>query len=132
MKLIFDTHVLIWWFLAPDKLPSKFEAHISKVEKRNEQIGVSIISFWESGLLANLNRLHLTTSIHQWFEKLSREPLLEVLPLSGAVILESLSLGNKFPKDPADRFIAATARVYGLKLLTSDEAIRKSGQVVTL
>jgi len=130
MKFLLDTHVLIWWYLSPDRLSSEYEALITGVEKKGDQVGVSIISLWESGLLAKINRLQLNASIHQWFEKMAQESLIDILPLSVDVVLESLLLAEEFPKDPADRFIVATARVHGLKLLTQDEKIRKSGQVL--
>ena len=53
-----------------------------------------------------------------------------VLPLNGAVILESSRLGIAFPKDPADQLIVATARHHGMQLMTVDEGIIKSGKVL--
>jgi PIN domain nuclease of toxin-antitoxin system len=55
-----------------------------------------------------------------------------VLPLSVDVAIESEQLGRSFPIDPADRPIAATARVHDLTLITADRPIRKSGAVRTL
>jgi PIN domain nuclease of toxin-antitoxin system len=55
-----------------------------------------------------------------------------VLPLTVDVAIESEQLGDSFPPDPADRLIAATARVHDLTLITSDRSIRKSGAVRTL
>ena len=45
------------------------------------------------------------------------------------VAAESARLGRDFPKDPADRIIAATARCHGLRLMTADENIRRWGKV---
>jgi hypothetical protein len=55
-----------------------------------------------------------------------------VLPLTVDVAIESEQFGDSFPPDPADRLVAATARVYNLTLITSDRSIRKSGAVRTL
>jgi PIN domain nuclease of toxin-antitoxin system len=52
-----------------------------------------------------------------------------VLPIDSAVAERSMTFSPNFPKDPADRIIAATALVHGLTLVTADEAIRKSGEV---
>jgi PIN domain nuclease of toxin-antitoxin system len=54
------------------------------------------------------------------------------MPLSVDVAIESEHLGDAFPPDPADRLIAATARVHDLTLVTSDRPIRRSGAVRTL
>jgi predicted nucleic acid-binding protein len=48
------------------------------------------------------------------------------------VAIESEQLGAAFTSDPADGLIAATARVLGLTLITSDRGIRKSGAVRTV
>ena len=67
-----------------------------------------------------------------WLRTAASLPHLEVLPLTVDVAIESEQLGESFPPDTADRLIAATARVHGLTLITSDEAIRRSGAVRTL
>jgi hypothetical protein len=58
--------------------------------------------------------------------------VLAVLPLIVDVAIESEQLGHSFPPDPADRLIAATARVHNLTLITSNRPTRKSAAVRTL
>ncbi|MFZ5468955.1 MAG: PIN domain-containing protein [Myxococcota bacterium] len=48
------------------------------------------------------------------------------------IAVDSEQFSSRFPKDPADRLIGATARVHGLTLLTRDENIRRSREVATL
>ena len=67
-----------------------------------------------------------------WLRAAASSPLLQVLPLTVDVAIESEQLGESFPPDPADRLIVATARVHDLTLITSDRPIRKSGAVRTL
>jgi PIN domain nuclease of toxin-antitoxin system len=55
-----------------------------------------------------------------------------LLPLSAAVATTGASFPDPFPRDPADRIIAATAIVEGVPLVTADEAIRNSGVVKTI
>ncbi len=57
------------------------------------------------------------------------EALFVVLPITGAVAELSVSFSDKYPRNPMDRLIGATALVYGLSLVTKDEAIRESGEV---
>jgi PIN domain nuclease of toxin-antitoxin system len=52
--------------------------------------------------------------------------------ITPAVAAESAALPDDFPRDPADRVIAATARVLGATLLTRDRAILHSGAVRVL
>jgi PIN domain nuclease of toxin-antitoxin system len=67
-----------------------------------------------------------------WLRNAAALSELEILPLTVDVAIESEHLGSEFPADPADRVIAATARVHGLTLITADKAIRKSRVVRTL
>jgi PIN domain nuclease of toxin-antitoxin system len=67
-----------------------------------------------------------------WLRTAATSPRIEVLPLTVDVAIESGALGDAFPADPADRLIAATARVHDLVLITSDIPIRKARAVRTL
>jgi PIN domain nuclease of toxin-antitoxin system len=52
-----------------------------------------------------------------------------VIPLSARIAVESTRLDARFPSDPVDQIIAATARCHALSLLTADERIIGSGIV---
>jgi PIN domain nuclease of toxin-antitoxin system len=67
-----------------------------------------------------------------WLRNAAARPELELLPLTVDVAIESEHLGDAVSADPADRLIAATARIHGLTLITIDKAIQKSGAVRTL
>jgi PIN domain nuclease of toxin-antitoxin system len=67
-----------------------------------------------------------------WLRAAASSAQLEVLPLTVDVAIESEQLAEGFPPDPADRLIAATARVHDLTLITSDRAIRASRDVRAL
>jgi PIN domain nuclease of toxin-antitoxin system len=67
-----------------------------------------------------------------WLRAAASSPQVEVVPLTVGVAIESEQLGASFPPDPADRLIAATARVHDLTLITSDRPMRKSGALRTL
>ena len=67
-----------------------------------------------------------------WLRTAALSPYIEVLPLTVDVAIESEQLGRSFPADPADRLIAATARVHDVTLITADRLVRKSGAVRTL
>jgi PIN domain nuclease of toxin-antitoxin system len=67
-----------------------------------------------------------------WLRTAASSPDLEVLPLTVDVAIDSEHLGASFPQDPADRLIAATARVHDLTLITADRPIRRSAAVRTL
>ncbi len=62
----------------------------------------------------------------------SIEKLFLVLPINAAIAERSTQFSSRFPKDPSDRIIAATALVHGMPLVTADVQIRASGEVPTI
>ena len=125
----YDTHVLVWWYLDSPELPQPFRAALERLEKDGERAGVCSISLWEIAKLVERGRLQLTLTVDELLEQIEAGALFQVLPLTGRVAAESTRLGPSFNKDPADQLIAATARCYGLRLMTCDEAVRRSNAV---
>ena len=116
MSLLLDTHVWLWTLLDPGKLSSQARALLVSTET---DLHLSPISLWETLLLAERGRLRLQPDGPNWLRKaLAESPVVETaLTAEVAVASRALSLAHQ---DPADRFIAATAAVFNLKLVTSD------------
>jgi len=129
VKYLLDTHILLWWFENNSKLSKKYSLFLEQVEKTEQSVGVSIISFWEIAKAIQNGRMKLDFSPEQWFEEIEEHPLIEVFPLTSRIILDSTRLGPTFHKDPGDQLIAATARCHELRLMTLDDRIIKSGIV---
>jgi PIN domain nuclease of toxin-antitoxin system len=129
MRLLLDTHVLVWWLADDPRLSPAQARAIAHAQDTGERLGVSAISFWEMAKLVEYGKIRLLRSIDQLFDELDNHPQIGVLPLSSRVSLESTRLGPRFHRDRADQIIAATCRVYGLRLVTSDERIQGSGTV---
>ena len=99
------------------------------------ELGIAAISLKEAAWHLARGRIVIDSKFGAWplwLRTAAASSRLEVVPLTADVAIESEQLGNDFPADPADRLIAATARVHGLTLVTADERIRKSGAVRTL
>lgn len=117
MKLLLDTHILLWARLSPELLP---DAVSDALEDEDNELWYSPISVWEMLVLAEKKRLKLKGDPSRWVE-LAVEGLQEA-PLNLHVAVESRRI--KLPhKDPGDRFIAATALVYDLVLATVDREL---------
>lgn len=116
MSLLLDTHVWLWTLLDPGRLSSQARALLASPEA---DLHLSPISLWETLLLAERGRLRLQPDGPNWLRKaLSKSPVVETaLTAEVAVASRALSLAHQ---DPADRFIAATAAVFDLKLVSSD------------
>jgi PIN domain nuclease of toxin-antitoxin system len=117
MKLLLDTHILVWARLSPELLP---DAVSEALEDEDNELWYSPISVWEVLLLAEKKRLRIKADPYRWVERVVEG--LQEAPLNLHVALESRRI--KLPhKDPGDRFIAATALVYDLVLATVDREL---------
>ncbi len=130
MKYLLDTSVWIWSLDAPEKLP----AQVKKIlhDEANLPFGLSAISPWEIIKKESKGLLHLSIPIGQWVKSATRNPFIEVLPLSIDISLESSHLPGEFHRDPADQIITATARVHNLTLISSDGRILEYDHVRAL
>ena len=88
------------------------------------------MSLLEIAMLAGGEKALVKLPLEDFFRDLSSNPVFRVLPLSYEVALEAAALGVL--RDPADRAIAATARVHRLRLVTSDQRIIESKLVPVL
>jgi PIN domain nuclease of toxin-antitoxin system len=134
VKYVLDTQAWIWSVLDHPRLSRRARTALGAVAAQ-ERVGIAAISLKEAALHLAHGRIVAGEGFPSWplwLRKAAQSPQLEVLPLTVDVAIESEQLGDSFPLDPADRLIAATARVHDLTLITSDRPIRKSGAVRTL
>jgi PIN domain nuclease of toxin-antitoxin system len=118
MKLLIDTHLLLWAAAMPEKLPKK--ARIL-MEAQENMLFFSAASIWEVVIKNSLGRSDFKADA-----RLLRRGLLDngynELPVSSehAVAIESLP---DLHKDPFDRVLIAQAQVEGILLLTCDAVV---------
>lgn len=126
--LLLDTHVWWWYLLGSDRLPRGIRQKLDVVD---DAVWLSPISVWELGMLAARGRVEIRGEYRAWLrEALSRMPLHEAY-LTTEVALKSREI--KLPhRDPADRFLAATALVYELTLVTVDRRLVEARGLPTL
>ena len=128
MKLILDTHIILWSAAEPERLPVKI---MEALESQSNEIWFSPISIWEILVLAEKGRISLGSNIVKAVREIfSKIPLREAT-LNQEVTIQS-RLVNLPHQDPADRFLAATAVVYDLTLVTADTRIINADAVPVL
>ncbi len=128
MSLLLDTHIWIWYLQGSPRLSTKIRAAI---ERTYPNVWLSPISVWEALLLAERGRIVVQPNPVEWLGvALEQFPLTDA-PLNRAVALRSRTLHHT-AKDPADRFLLATADVYELRLATADRQLLKSREVATI
>ena len=118
-RLLVDTHVLIRSLFETRKLSKTQLRALESAVSRGEPLAVSAISLLEIAILTSGGKLALKVPLGEFFQDLNANPAFRILPLTYEVALEVASLGVL--RDPADRAIAATARVHRLQLVTSDQ-----------
>ena len=121
-KLLLDTHILLWSLLAPERLSDKVTREL---ENPINEIWISPITTWEIIILAEKGRIELDDEPVAWMQDVLNSMAFKQAALNHEVAMQSRLI--KLPhQDPADRFIAASAAVYDLSLVTSDNYLIKA------
>jgi PIN domain nuclease of toxin-antitoxin system len=116
MKLLLDTHIWIWMVLDPARLSRRVARALDDAEN---QLWLSPISVWELLMLTQKGRVQLNEDAVAWTRRTLEQLQLHEAPLTTEVALETSPLGLAH-SDPSDRLIAASAKVFGLTLVTAD------------
>lgn len=114
VKLLLDTHIRLWAFGNAEKLSKRVRREL---ENPANEIWGSAVSAWETQMLHSKRRIHLPPDLEDCFRRaLSRT---REAPLAHEIVFQAHNLALPH-KDPADRFLAATAKVLDLILVTQD------------
>ena len=84
---------------------------------------MSVISIWEIAMLEANGRLNFFRSVEEWTRLALTYPGIRLLDLNPEIAIASTRLPPPFHKDPADRILVATARFWGVPILTEDSKI---------
>jgi len=124
MRLLLDTHILLWWLSDDSSLPAHARRLISDPDNT---VFASAVSLWEIWLKQSLGKLRLPPD----FEARLGGESFESLPLTAAHTRE-VALLPWHHRDPFDRMLVAQARAVHLKLLTADKVTAAYGEMVLL
>lgn len=124
MRLLLDTHVLLWWLGNDPALAQPAGALIRDPEN---MVFVSAVTHWEIWLKQSLGKLRLPADFE---ERLAAESF-EELPLTAEQTRQVAQLPWHH-RDPFDRMLIAQAMTENLTLLTADAAIAAYGDFVRL
>ena len=113
-------------FACPSRLRLRIRAELSNL---TNELWLSPISTWEALLLNARGRIRLPVNLTEWLAK-ATVPLREA-PFTHEIVLAAQQ--QPLPhRDPADRFLAATAQVMDLTLVTSDDLLLGLGTIRTM
>ena len=120
--VLLDTCAAIW-LMGCDPISEASRKAIRSAGAAHVGVYVSPFTAWEIGTLIAKQRLQLTLSPEVWFERLLALPGVRLADLTPKILLASTALPGSPPADPADRILAATARVQGHVVVTRDKKL---------
>jgi PIN domain nuclease of toxin-antitoxin system len=114
MKVLIDTHVLLWGLQDEPKLSDRVRTLLPKAE-----VWISVASLWEIIAKVQVGKLKLPTPVRDYITLKLRENGVSVLPLTFDHVrrLEELPLHHR---DPFDRILIAQSLEENLPLITAD------------
>jgi PIN domain nuclease of toxin-antitoxin system len=126
LKLLLDTHIWIWSLAEPKRLSRRVHRELTDM---NNELWLSPVSTWEALLLHAKGRIELPGNVAEWIARATS--LMREAPLTHEIVIAARDLALAH-QDPADRFLAATASVLGLTLVTADQRLLGLGNIATL
>lgn len=126
MKLLLDTHIWLWALHEPSRLSRRVR---EEIKNPANELWLSPVSTWEALLLNARGKIRLSANLAEWLTE-ATAPLREA-PFTHEMVL----LAQQLPlphRDPADRFLAATAEFMDLTLVTGDDNLLGLGTIRTM
>jgi len=125
LRILLDTHIWLWAYLEPRRLGPRL---LRELRNQANELWLSPISTWEALTLHEKGRIRLPGDVDEWLRKATvatREA-----PLTHEIALAASRLA--LHRDPADRFLAATAQVLDFVLATADQRLLGLAEIRTL
>ncbi len=126
MRILLDTHVLVWLLEDSERIGEPVHAQIQHAADE-DCLFVSAITPWEISMLVAKGRLRLGQDVAEWLGAALGLPGIRLEPLSPAIAVASTRLPWEVHPDPADRILLATARHLDATLITADQQILDYG-----
>jgi PIN domain nuclease of toxin-antitoxin system len=117
VNILLDTQIWLWAFLEKKRIGKRLTAIL---EDPGNQLFLSSISVWEAMMLFEKGNIEIAADPDVWIRRALAHGFVAEAPLTHEIALHSRLIDLPH-KDPADRFIAATALVNGFTLATSDK-----------
>lgn len=123
MKLLLDTHVLLWLRNEPEKLARD---RVDLLREPVNEVFVSTASAWEIAIKQSNGKLVLPSPAEEWFPEALSGSGLEALPITvdDALAVRALPWHHR---DPFDRLLVAQAKRRRLTLVTRDPRLGEYG-----
>lgn len=123
MKVLLDTHTLLWWLFGDKRLSKRVHALLRDVET---QTLISSASGWEIATKYRLGRIPEAAPFVQNAGNILQTQRMSVLPVS---LTHAIAAGllKYAHRDPFDRMLAAQSQIENIPLVTNDKVFRPLG-----
>lgn len=122
MRLLLDTHVMVWLDISKNRLPEEVQRTIQNPQN---SVYLSLVSVWEMQIKVQLGKLHLNTSLTATLASQQANGI-QLLPIQLNHIL-ALSNLPQYHHDPFDRLLIAQTQAEGLTLVSNDAKMKHYG-----
>ena len=119
MKLLLDTHVVLWYITADPKLPATFRVALQDL---SNEVFLSAASVWEAVIKHNLGKLSLPVAPADYLPQQRFAHGISALPVDEGAMPHLAAL-SPIHHDPCDRLLVAQAIQYGLTVATVDAGL---------
>ena len=121
MRLVLDTCTILWTIGSPQNLSARAK---KLLEDESSEILVTPMSCAEIACLIERKKIQLDRHWKLWFRHFVELNHWETIPIDLPIIEESYSLPGDFHRDPVDRILVATTRLFDARIITADQKIR--------
>lgn len=121
MKLLLDTHVWLWWQMAPERIERRVQSQIADADSA---VFFSTVSTWELAIKIAAGKLQLPRPMASMVPEALAADGMQTLPLHNHHCFELARLPMHH-RDPFDRMLIAQARQENLTLVTADEMLAR-------
>jgi PIN domain nuclease of toxin-antitoxin system len=117
LRLLLDTHALVWAITEPERVAPQA---LRLIESSENEVFASVVSPWELAIKLSRRRIELPPVFYEAL----RDGQFVLLPITirHTEVIPALPHHHR---DPFDRMLIAQAQVEGLTLVTSDREIRR-------
>lgn len=123
MKLLLDTHALLWWWMEDGRLPAKA---LAEIDDPDAMVHVSVASIWEIAIKRGLGKLKLDDRVIADMHTGTAFERMAELPIKREHAMEA-GLMQIAHRDPFDRLLIAQARIECLTLISNEKLFDRFG-----
>ena len=119
MKLLLDTHILLWCLDESDKLPDKARELLLSAD----EVYASTVNLWEIIIKQSIGRLDIKIDFHDLIQVIEQSGF-DILPIKPNHAIKLMDLED-YHRDPFDRMLISQSLVEPLHLITCDTVLAK-------